>query len=142
MFMRVIGFATCSPSSRHQRKRLACRVGNKNEIGSALVDPAPEISALMSASVSATPWFMIQNVAADMYPVMRPSRSDHERRENSDRVAEFIAPFIAMNTGAQVLARADVLGCEERTVRPNGGLLRGVPHISNSGSLTSNPSDA
>src|SRR5829696_9003629 len=37
---------------------------------------------------------------------------DHERRENSDRVAEFIAPFIAMNTGAQVLARADVLGCE------------------------------
>jgi hypothetical protein len=110
MVMRVIGFATCSPSSRHQRKRLACRVGNKNEIGSALVDPASEISALMSASVSATPWFMIQNVGH--VPGDAAFTLDHERRENSERVAEFIAPFIAANTGAQVLARADVLGCE------------------------------
>src|SRR5215217_6567499 len=110
MFMRVIGFATCSPSSS--------RLG-------------------FSDIMVHDPERCRRHVPGDAAFTL-----DHERRESSDRVAELIAPFMAVNTGAQVLARADVLGCEERTVRPNGGLLRGVPHISNSGSLTSNPSDA
>jgi len=53
------------PWCRHQRKRFACRVGKSNESGFELMAAAPARSALMSCSVSATPWFISQNIAAE-----------------------------------------------------------------------------
>src|ERR671922_2993331 len=47
----VAGLTTRSPSRKHQRKKLACRVGTKREKGSNVAAPMPKMSARMSASV-------------------------------------------------------------------------------------------
>ena len=55
-----------STSAKHQRKKLACPLAR----GTRLVQRAS-----MSSSVSATPWFIIQKVAADRQPVpLKPRR--------------------------------------------------------------------
>jgi hypothetical protein len=64
MAIRVMGLTALNPSLKDHWKKLACRVGKRNERGSELIAPAPRMSDCMSRSVSATPWFISQNVAA------------------------------------------------------------------------------
>ena len=51
--VNVIGFTTRRPSARHQRNKLACRTGSRNETGSSLAAAAPAMRACISASLLA-----------------------------------------------------------------------------------------
>src|SRR5438034_10524084 len=69
-----MGITARSPSLKHQRKKLACRTGNRKDNGSAFMAAAPSKSAFISSSVSATAWFRGRKLRARAYAVIRSSR--------------------------------------------------------------------
>src|SRR6478672_7860510 len=101
MVIRVIGLMTLSPSAKHQRKKLACRLGKRNETGSELIDAAPSMRASMSSFCFSDGVIHYPEGRGRQVTGNTALPLNDKGGEQLNRIAEFAAAFGAVHINAQ-----------------------------------------